>query len=163
MNQRGKWTLAELSRECGYRKEEIKHDLKCRKAYHIWDKLSQIIEKWGRRNRAAPHLLTNILHRISNIRKGKNWVLQHHFPVLSEAYSPQAWMGWFQEFLGLISKKWSDIQQLYIQSLGSKVMGLMWISYLIRKLVTQHGTHRTAVTTPYTNLRVRSRCISWTR
>ena len=146
-----------------HNKSPIRHVLKFKKVDHLWHKLSQIIEQWGRHNRAAPHLLTNILHRISNIRKGSNWVLQHHFPVLSEAYSPQAWMGWFQEFLGLLSNKWLEIHQLYIQSLGAKVMGLMWISSLIRKLVTQHGTHRTAVTTPYTNLRVRSRCISWTR
>ena len=49
------------------------------------------------------------------MEKSKNRFLQHHSPDLSDAYSSQARLGWFQEVLGLLSHKWVDIQHLYLQ------------------------------------------------
>ncbi len=85
----------------------------------------------------APHLLKAILTRLQQWRRHGDhalprftgydqWGTQH-------AVREQDNVGWYQLLLGRISKKWSDAQQRYIDSLQKKNTGRRWAISLIQK------------------------------
>ena len=52
----------------------------------------------------------------------------------SRKFKNQSNIGWLQSLMGLLSHDWAYIQNLYLQSLGAKVTGHIWIYSLIRIL-----------------------------
>ena len=78
--------------------------------------------------------MSDILHIIYLWRKGhishKLLTFHQQWPMTSK----KSIIGWLQALMGLMSHDWAEIQNTYLQSLGSKISGQIWISSQIRKL-----------------------------
>ena len=106
-------------------------------------------------NIVAPHIVLAILHCTPLWRKGK---LTHPPPTLStpvaNTFKNKSNTGWPQDLMGLISHDWSDIQNLYLQSLGDKISGKRGIYPSSKNNGIWNGTYGTTGNTPFIQLKV---------
>ena len=135
MEDRNAWDSAACPRNCGEQMETPEHVYQCKKADQLWSKAKQILIEWAWLNKAKPGLVPTLLSGISQWRTydepNPSDVKE---PELVEAFNHQTGIGWDCATKGILSHKWSAIQQRYFQTLGSSQSGKRFIAALIKKL-----------------------------
>jgi hypothetical protein len=86
----------------------------------------------------APEIRQIILKRLLHWRRH-----QHHLPMsdpvpnefgLREAVYAQDAIGWYNVLLGRLSRKWSDVQARYLESIQKRTTGRRWTIAILEKL-----------------------------
>ena len=135
MGKRGACSSDECPRGYGKITEDKQHLFQCSKGNNKCDKLKKILLEWGERNRAAPQIISAILHGISKWRKGQMPSNPPPQPLdVARDFENQTNIGWLQALIGLTEGSWDEIQNMHLQLLEKKTTGKRWISYLLRKL-----------------------------
>ena len=120
--------------------EDVVHVLTCRGtgADLAFTTSLQKLDAHMRQIKTAPEIRQVVLKRI------RHWRLhQHHVPMtaavpdefgLRDAVSAQDAIGWYNFLLGRLSKKWSDVQARYLESIQSRSSGRRWTIAILEKI-----------------------------
>ena len=95
----------------------------------MWEKLKKSLVRRGIKNRAEPTLIPDLLHDISLWCKGYLPLPPTNLPTQVEAeLNKENIRGWLQALTGLLEHEWVETNNTYLQYLGAKVTGQIWVS-----------------------------------
>jgi hypothetical protein len=153
---RQRWVTKHVSGFCGSRKmmhrwkkcaepkcprcdeiEDSHHVWKCQgmEVNEVWDKSMARVKEWMRKEKTQPSLAAVICDRLSAWRYGTEPIVNPStFLGLRAATDNQEKVGWEALLEGAPAIGWREVQQAYLEWLGSRKTGERWLSALIQKL-----------------------------
>lgn len=140
MRQR-KHRICDTCPTCLQQGEDMEHLIHCPSKEAIQEYMNQLehLSKWMRKVETDPIIMHHIIATLSTLRQNKDTrplpypcilTRRHYYDTFKE----QETIGWEQFSQGLLSTKWSLLQQEHYSSIGSKRNGLAWASQCILQL-----------------------------
>ena len=115
------------------------HVLSCPAGDECWDRVSSILEEWGRMSGGDPAVMPAIVRGLGAWRRGFSLTgHEREFGPMAMplrlALEAQSRLGWGSLLLGLPSTEWAHVQDVYFKSIHSRRSGRRWVTELIQKL-----------------------------